>query len=162
LVTVCIGFGLIIDRVGRKIGLIATTLLVILGAALSCASSGVTVNGLLWMMIISRGILGVGVGGEYPCSSVSAGESADEVAPGRRGGLFIMVKKDRDHTTSPDIFKKYVISAIVPVILLAIFKDNLEPVWRLCLGLGIVPPLSVLYCKFYPNLYDICANPIPM
>lgn len=41
----------------------------------------------------------------------------------------------------------YVVSAIVPVILLAIFKDNLEPVWRLSLGLGIVPPLSVLYCK---------------
>lgn len=41
----------------------------------------------------------------------------------------------------------YVLSAIVPVILLAIFKDNLEPVWRLCLGLGVVPPLSVLYCK---------------
>lgn len=49
-------------------------------------------DGLLWMMIISRGILGVGVGGEYPCSSVSAGESADEVAPGKRGGLFVMVK----------------------------------------------------------------------
>jgi len=89
--TSCLGFGLIIDRVGRKIGLVATTVLVILGAALSCASSGTTVDGLLWMMIISRGILGVGVGGEYPCSSVSAGESADEVAPGKRGGLFVMV-----------------------------------------------------------------------
>lgn len=66
-------------------------MLVIVGAALSCASSGATVDGLLWMMIISRGILGVGVGGEYPCSSVSAGESADEVAPGKRGGLFVMV-----------------------------------------------------------------------
>lgn len=43
----------------------------------------------------------------------------------------------------------YVVSAIVPVILLAIFKDNLEPVWRLSLGLGIVPPLSVLYCKSF-------------
>lgn len=41
----------------------------------------------------------------------------------------------------------YVVSAIVPVILLAIFKDNLEPVWRISLGLGVVPPLSVLYCK---------------
>lgn len=76
---------------GRKIGLIATTLLVIVGAALSSASSGTTVEGMLWMMIISRGILGVGVGGEYPCSSVSAGESADEVAPGKRGGLFVLV-----------------------------------------------------------------------
>jgi MFS family permease len=86
-----IGFGLVIDRVGRKIGLVATTLLVIFGAALSSASYGTTVTGLLWMMIISRGILGVGVGGEYPCSSVSAGESADEVAPGKRGGLFVLV-----------------------------------------------------------------------
>ncbi|KAG1446085.1 hypothetical protein G6F56_009691 [Rhizopus delemar] len=91
-------------------------------------------------MIISRGILGVGVGGEYPCSSVSAGESADEVAPGKRGALFVLV-------TNFVIDAGYVISAIVPVILLAIFKDNLEPVWRLCLGLGIVPPLSVLYFR---------------
>lgn len=86
-----LGFGLIIDRVGRKIGLVATTVLVIVGAALSAASSGATATGLLWMMIIARGVLGVGVGGEYPCSSVSAGESADEVAPGRRGGLFVLV-----------------------------------------------------------------------
>jgi MFS family permease len=87
-----LGFGLVIDRVGRKIGLVSTTLLVIVGAALSAASSGTTPTGLLWMMIIARGVLGVGVGGEYPCSSVSAGESADEVAPGKRGGLFVMVK----------------------------------------------------------------------
>lgn len=86
-----LGFGLIIDRLGRKIGLILTTAFVILGAALSAASSGTTPTGLLWMMVVARGVLGVGVGGEYPCSSVSAGESADDVAPGRRGALFVMV-----------------------------------------------------------------------
>ena len=86
-----LGFGLIVDRVGRKIGLVMTTALVILGAAMSAASNGTTPNGLLWMMVISRGVLGVGVGGEYPCSSVSAGESADDVAPGKRGALFILV-----------------------------------------------------------------------
>lgn len=53
----------------------------------------------------------------------------------------------------------YVVSAIVPVILLAIFKDNLEPVWRLSLGLGIVPPLSVLYCKFQRNLHAFITFP---
>lgn len=86
-----VGFGLIIDRLGRKIGLILTTAFVIIGAALCAASSGTTATGLLWMMVISRGIMGVGVGGEYPCSSVSAIESSDEVAPGRRGGLVILV-----------------------------------------------------------------------
>ncbi|KAI8381141.1 major facilitator superfamily domain-containing protein [Radiomyces spectabilis] len=135
-----LGFGLFIDRIGRKMGLIATTVLVIVGAILSCASSGSTPQGLLWMMVIARGVIGVGVGGEYPCSSVSAGESADEVAPGRRGTLFVFV-------TNFVIDLGYVISAIVPVILLAIFKDNLEPVWRLSLGLGVLPPLSVLYFR---------------
>ncbi|KAI8990310.1 major facilitator superfamily domain-containing protein [Pilobolus umbonatus] len=135
-----LGFGLVIDRVGRKFGLIATTALVIVGAAFSAASYGTTVDGLLWMMIVARGILGVGVGGEYPCSSVSAGESADEVSPGRRGFLFVMV-------TNFVIDLGFVLSAIIPVILLAIFKNNLEPVWRISLGLGVIPPLSVLYFR---------------
>ncbi|KAI7874902.1 MFS general substrate transporter [Lichtheimia hyalospora FSU 10163] len=135
-----LGFGLIIDRLGRKIGLILTTAFVILGAALCAASSGTTPTGLLWMMVISRGIMGVGVGGEYPCSSVSAIESSDEVAPGRRGGLVILV-------TNFVIDLGYVVSAIVIVVLLAIFKDSLEPVWRIGLGLGILPPLSVLYFR---------------
>ncbi|ORX53642.1 MFS general substrate transporter [Hesseltinella vesiculosa] len=136
-----LGFGLFVDRIGRKAGLIATTFLVIFGAALSAASSGTSPTGLLWMMVIARGILGVGVGGEYPCSSVSAGESADEVSSGNRGKLFVLV-------TNFVIDFGYVVSAIVPTILLAIFtEDRLEPVWRLSFGLGIIPPLSVLYFR---------------
>ncbi|KAI8579653.1 hypothetical protein K450DRAFT_240832 [Umbelopsis ramanniana AG] len=136
-----LGFGVICDRIGRKIGLVSTTLLVIIGAAMCAASSGTTPQGLLWMLVVSRGIMGVGVGGEYPCSSVAAGESADEVLPGRRGFLFIMV-------TNFVIDLGYVISALVPIILLAIFgESHLEPVWRLCLGLGVIPPLSVLYFR---------------
>lgn len=50
------GFGLVIDRVGRKIGLVSTTFLVILGATLCAASSGTSPTGLIWMMIISRGV----------------------------------------------------------------------------------------------------------
>ncbi|KAI9301667.1 major facilitator superfamily domain-containing protein [Cunninghamella echinulata] len=136
-----LGFGFFVDRIGRKAGLIATTILVILGAALSAASSPTSnPEGLLWMMVVARGLLGVGVGGEYPCSSVSAGESADEVAPGSRGKLYIMV-------TNFVIDLGYVVSAIVPVVLLAIFNDNYEVIWRLALALGIIPPLSVLYFR---------------
>jgi len=57
-----LSFGLICDRIGRKIGLVSTTLLVIVGAAMCAASSGTTPQGLLWMLVISRGIMGVGVG----------------------------------------------------------------------------------------------------
>jgi MFS family permease len=57
-----LGFGVVCDRIGRKIGLVSTTLLVIVGAAMCAASSGTTPQGLLWMLVISRGIMGVGVG----------------------------------------------------------------------------------------------------
>jgi MFS family permease len=57
-----LGFGVICDRIGRKIGLVSTTVLVIIGAAMCAASSGVTPTGLLWMLVVSRGIMGVGVG----------------------------------------------------------------------------------------------------
>ncbi|KAG0011643.1 Plasma membrane permease, mediates uptake of glycerophosphoinositol and glycerophosphocholine [Podila clonocystis] len=82
-----IGFGYICDRVGRKVGLMLTTFLVILGAALCAGAYGHngSVEGMFWALTIYRGILGVGVGGEYPCSSASASEAADVVMPGRRG-----------------------------------------------------------------------------
>jgi MFS family permease len=51
-----IGFGVIIDRMGRKFGIIACTFFVCLGIILATASSGVTPNGLIWMLIIARGI----------------------------------------------------------------------------------------------------------
>lgn len=41
------------------------------------------------MLIVARGITGVGVGGEYPCSSVTAGEAAEE--SGRSRGLWLII-----------------------------------------------------------------------
>lgn len=40
----------------------------------------------------------------------------------------------------------YIITAVVTVILVAIFKDNLEPTWRLLVGLPIIPTAYILYC----------------
>lgn len=61
-------FGVIADSLGRKTGAVATTLILVVGIALSTAASGTTQTGLLWMMVISRGVAGVGAGGEYPVS----------------------------------------------------------------------------------------------
>lgn len=82
-----IGFGYICDRVGRKVGMMLTTFLVIIGAALCAGAYGAngSIEGMFWALTVYRGILGVGVGGEYPCSSASASEAADIVRPGRRG-----------------------------------------------------------------------------
>ena len=44
------------------------------------------------------------------------------------------------------------LSALVPMILVLICtEDHLRLVWRLALGLGVVPPLSLLYLRYKLN-----------
>mgnify|MGYP005989497915 FL=1 len=59
-------FGYIADQFGRKTGAIATTVLLTIGIIMSTASNGLTQTGMLWMLVIARGVAGVGAGGEYP------------------------------------------------------------------------------------------------
>jgi MFS family permease len=61
-------FGVVADQLGRKTGAVATTIILTLGIVLSTAASGTSHKGLLWMLVIARGIAGVGAGGEYPVS----------------------------------------------------------------------------------------------
>ncbi len=58
-----LGFGYISDRLGRKSGAVLTTLILVVGIAMSAGASGVTELGMFWMLVISRGIAGVGAGG---------------------------------------------------------------------------------------------------
>lgn len=42
----------------------------------------------------------------------------------------------------------FVVSAIVPMILVLIFTENhLRAAWRVALGLGVIPPLSLFYLR---------------
>ncbi|KAF9099080.1 Plasma membrane permease, mediates uptake of glycerophosphoinositol and glycerophosphocholine [Mortierella sp. GBA35] len=136
-----ISFGFICDRLGRKVGLMITTILVILGAALCAGAYGAngSIEGLFWALTVYRGILGVGVGGEYPCSSASASEAADEVMPGRRGMLFVFV-------TNFVIDSGFVLSALFPLIL-GVAGCSYEVIWRTSFAFGVLPPLSVLYFR---------------
>ena len=81
----------------------ATTFLIVIGATIGTAAHGAhgSVNGLLWCLTFGRGITGVvsiwaflrtlilnffqGVGGEYPASSTSASEAANEKMVKQRG-----------------------------------------------------------------------------
>ena len=144
-----IGFGYVCDRVGRKVGLMLTTLLVIVGAALCAGAYGAggSVEGLFWALTVYRGILGVGVGGEYPCSSASASEAADVVLPGRRGMLFVFV-------TNFVIDCGFVLSALFPLIL-GVAGCSYEVIWRTSFAFGVLPPLSVMYFRFKMDNSDI-------
>lgn len=58
-----LSFGYISDKLGRKTGAVLTTTILVLGIALSAGASGLTEDGMFWMLIIARGIAGVGAGG---------------------------------------------------------------------------------------------------
>lgn len=70
-------FGVLVDVIGRKTGVVATTIFLVLGCILSAAASGKSETGMFWMLIVSRGITGFGAGGEYPVSGAAAIEAAN-------------------------------------------------------------------------------------
>ncbi|KAI0671537.1 metabolite transporter [Trametes maxima] len=135
-------FGYLSDKMGRKFGMMLATGIVALFSGLSAASSGAhhSVNGLLAMLSACRFLLGIGVGAEYPCGSVAASEQSEE--PG--------INKNAQHrwfalATNSMIDFGFVVSAFVPLVLFWIFGENhLRAVWRLSLGLGMIPALAVL------------------
>jgi MFS family permease len=79
--------------------------------------------------------------GEYPAGSVACAESTGELKKGHRNRWFVMF-------TNFQIDFGFVVAALVPMIVVLITTENhLETAWRVCLGLGCIPPLSLLYLR---------------
>lgn len=138
-------FGVVVDQLGRKTGAMATTALLVLGIVLSAATSGTSTEGMLWMLIIARGIAGVGAGGEYPVSGAGAAEATDESDKYRkhRGFMFAMLA---DLSSSLG----YVWGGLVPLLLLLCVHqqvDKYDIVWRTSFALGLVPPLAIFWFR---------------
>ncbi|KAH9976201.1 metabolite transporter [Lactifluus volemus] len=120
----------------------AATGIVALFSGLSAASTGAhhSAGGLLAMLSACRFLLGIGVGAEYPCGSVAASEQSEEegIAKNAQHRWFALA-------TNTMIDLGFVISSFVPLVLFWIFGENhLRVVWRLSLGLGVIPALAVL------------------
>ncbi|CAI7663248.1 unnamed protein product [Penicillium bialowiezense] len=136
-------FGVLIDRIGRRTGIVAATAFLVVGVALATASHGQSQLGMFWMMIVARGIAGFGAGGEYPVCATSATEAADETAQLRkRRGFLVAV------TTDFAVDLGFVAAGLVALIVLACYDQRAsEGVWRITFGLGIVLPLSICFFR---------------
>ncbi|KAG9945978.1 major facilitator superfamily transporter, partial [Aureobasidium melanogenum] len=139
-------FGVVADQLGRKTGAVATTALLVLGIVLSTAAKGTDETGMFWMLIIARGIAGVGAGGEYPVSGAGAAEASDENKGMRkhRGFMFAMIA---DLSASLG----YVFGGLVPLLLLLCVgqkKEKYDIVWRLSFALGLIPPVSIFWFRY--------------
>lgn len=134
-------FGWLSDKMGRKFGMMSATGIVAFFALLSSASTGAngSLPGMLGMLSAMRFLIGIGIGAEYPCGSVSAAEQSEEDN----------VYKHTQHrwvalSTYNMIVWGFVFAAFVPLVLFWIFgNDHLRAVWRLSLGLGAVPAFWV-------------------
>ncbi|MCJ1417369.1 hypothetical protein MMC32_003712 [Xylographa parallela] len=136
-------FGWFSDHYSRKNALLISTLLLILFSILATASYGAggSVYGLFSALTAWRFLLGIGIGGEYPAGSVACAESTGELKKGHRNRWFVMF-------TNVQIDFGFVVAAIVPMIVVLITTENhLGTAWRVCLGLGVIPPLSLLYLR---------------
>ncbi|KAJ4861865.1 sugar transporter domain-containing protein [Trichoderma breve] len=138
-------FGVVVDQLGRKTGAVATTILLVLGIAMSAAANGTSPKGLFWMLIIARGVAGVGAGGEYPVSGAGAVEATDESGQYRkhRGFMFAMLAD-----LSSDL--GYVWGGLVPLLLLLCVgqrEDKYYIVWRTSFALGAIPPLGIFWFR---------------
>ncbi|KAK4549562.1 hypothetical protein LTR36_006559 [Oleoguttula mirabilis] len=137
-------FGWTSDHWSRKWSLFISTIIVILFAILGCASYGAggSVPGLFAALTAYRFFLGIGIGGEYPAGSVACAESTGELKSGTRNRWFVLF-------TNVQIDFGFVVAAIVPmIVVLATGENHLRAAWRICLGLGFLPPLSLLWLRY--------------
>lgn len=122
-------FGRLADVLGRKklYGLVATIMTV--GAILTALSPNI-----FWL-IVFRFILGLGVGGDYPISAVIMSEYANVRDRGKLVGL---------------VFSMQALGLIAgPIVALTLLASGLnnDLAWRIMLGLGAIPAMSVIYAR---------------
>lgn len=132
--------GFTADYIGRKWSIVLGTVFIILGSTMSAAAHGITPLGMFWMLTVSRGVTGFGVGAEYPSSSVSASEAANESIK-RRGRAFVLC------TNLPLSFGGP-FALIVFLIVNKITKTDLEGLWRTMFAIGCFWPLVIFYFRW--------------
>lgn len=120
-----------------------STIILIVFAALGAAAYGYhgSTSGLFAALTAYRFLVGVGIGGEYPAGSVACSEATGELKSGTRNRWFIMF-------TNVMIDFGFVLGAFIPYLMVVICTEkHLRLAWRLSLGLGVVPPLLLLYLR---------------
>jgi len=124
-----IGFGKLMDRVGRKRMYGVEVAILVIGALLSALSWNFT------SLMVFRVIVGLGVGGDYATSAVITAEYANRRSRGRLIGTVFAMQG----------FGLLAGPLIASIFLATGVSNGLA--WRLMLALGAIPAASVIYLR---------------
>ena len=139
-------FGYLSDHHSRRISmLIGTSMLIVFTILCSGAwgkgTSGTEPGGLFAALTAWRFFLGIAIGSEYSSGSPAAAEASNLLPPHKRNRWFIWF-------TNFTIDFGFVVGAFVPLVLLWICdQKHLTPVWRISIGLGAIPPISLFFLR---------------
>src|SRR5580700_3954317 len=122
-------FGRIADILGRKKIYGYEVLILAIGALASAFSPNYT------FLLVSRIILGIGIGGDYPVSATIMSEYSSKATRGKMVGLVFSMQG-----------AGLVVGPLIAAILLSSGASN-NLTWRLLLGFGAIPGLAVFYLR---------------
>ena len=131
-------FGVIIDRLGRRTGILFATLFLIIGNILATASHGKDQLGIFRMMIVSHGIAGFGAGREYPTCGTGSAEASDETPAVRKHHSILVAL-----VTDLCVNLGFVVAGVVLIVLACYHQKISDGVWGVSFGLGIVVGYSL-------------------
>ncbi|KAI5122557.1 hypothetical protein M0805_005284 [Coniferiporia weirii] len=140
-------FGWLADILGRKRMYGVELMIIIVGCFGQALSGQAHAVNVIAVIIVWRGIMGIGIGGDYPLSAVISSEFSSTKIRGRIMTAVFASQGWGNFT-----------AALVALIIVAAFKDSLlhDPtndlkacdfMWRLLIGLGCVPACVALYFR---------------
>jgi MFS transporter, PHS family, inorganic phosphate transporter len=124
-----VAFGRLADKLGRSRIYGTEVLVLAAGAIASACAPGI------WWLIAFRGLLGLGIGGDYPLSATIISECASRHDRGRMVAL---------------VFSMQGAGLVLgPLAALALLKAGIshDLVWRILFALGAVPALAVFWLR---------------
>ena len=141
------------DVWGRKTLFVVTAVFLVLGSTLCTAApypfafpsrTGASWgNTLIWVLVITRFVLGIGIGGEYPLAATVSSEQSSAKNRGRQVGLVHAMQAVGQ-----------LLSALISLSLVATHarrrpysQGGLESIWRVLFGLGTLPPAIILFWR---------------
>ena len=122
-------FGRVADILGRKKIYGYEVLILAIGAIAAAFSPNYT------FLLVSRVVLGIGIGGDYPVSATIMSEYSAKRSRGKMVGLVFAMQG-----------AGLVVGPLIAALLLSTHVPNGD-IWRVLLGMGAVPGLAVFYLR---------------